>query len=229
MKPRNAIGAASLQNHNPIQDPAPSGRHIPTMSLLAELWSLMNGCSKKLPALRALKKLPAIPRFTLTCNFRPSRSVKYGNMNTKHLNTAAKSAVLTTVLVCGINLRAATPQTLNDSVTSQNQFPVAQVVGFSEAQALTGAYLILATGDHDYKGHRVRAMHQIESAGKLLGMDLVGGAKDRQQQVLSDDKLREARGLLETVLGAAEVRDQPRISKHITEAINQIDIALSIR
>jgi CobQ-like glutamine amidotransferase family enzyme len=72
-------------------------------------------------------------------------------------------------------------------------------------------------------------MHQIEAAGKLLGMDLVGGAKDRQQQVLSDDKLREARGLLETVLGAAEVRDQPRISKHIAEAINQIDIALSIR
>jgi len=189
----------------------------------------MNGCSKKLPALRALKKLPAIPRFTLACNFPASRSVKYGNMNTKHLNTAAKSAVLATVLACGINLRAATTQTLNDSVTSQNQFPTAQVVGFSEAQALTGAYLILATGDHDYKGHRVRAMHQIEAAGKLLGMDLVGGAKDRQQQLLSDDKLREARGLLETVLGAAEVRDQPRIRKHIAEAINQIDIALSIR
>ena len=74
-------------------------------------------------------------------------------MNTKHLNTAAKSAVLATVLACGINLRAATPatlQTLGD--TSQNQFPIAQVVGFSEAQTLTGAYLILATGDHDYKG-----------------------------------------------------------------------------
>ena len=165
----------------------------------------------------------------MPCNFPASRSVKYGNMNTKHLNTAAKSAVFATVLACGINLRAATPQTLNDSVTSQNQFPTAQVVNFSEAQALTGAYVILATGDHDYKGHRVRAMHQIEAAGKLLGMDLVGGAKDRQQQVLSDDKLREARGLLETVLGAAEVRDQPRISKHIAEAINQIDIALSIR
>jgi hypothetical protein len=31
------------------------------------------------------------------------------------------------------------------------------------------------------------------------------------------------------VLGAAEVKGQPRISKHIAEAINQIDIALSIR
>ena len=166
----------------------------------------------------------------MACNFPASRSVKYGNMNTKPLNTAAKSAVLTTVLAIGLNLRAATPATPQTLGTAgPNQFPVAQTVGFSEAQTLTGAYLILATGDHDYKGHRVRAMHQIEAAGKLLGMDLAGGAKDRQKQVLSDDKLREARGLLETVLGAAEVRGQPRISKHINEAINQIDIALSIR
>jgi len=167
---------------------------------------------------------------TLACNFPDSRSVKNDTMNTKHLNTAAKSAVLAAVLAYGINLRAATstaPQTLGD--TSQNQFPTVQVVGFSESQALTSAYLILATGDHDYKGHRVRAMHQIEAAGKLLDMDLAGDAKDRQTQVLSDDKLREARGLLETVLGAAEVKDQPRISKHIAEAINQIDVALSIR
>ena len=150
-------------------------------------------------------------------------------MKINHLKTAAKSAVLVTVLACGLNLRAATPaspQTLADAFTAPNQF---QTVAFSEAQTLTGAYLILATGDHDYKGHRVKAMHQIEAAGKLLGMDLVGEAKDRQKQVLSDDKLREARGMLETVLGAAEVRAQPRISKHVSEAINQIDVALSIR
>jgi len=164
------------------------------------------------------------------CNFPDSGSVNYGNMNTNYLKTTTKSVVLAAVLACGINLRAATPtplQTLGDA--GQNQFPLAQAVDFSEARALTGAYLILATGDHDYKGHRVKAMHQIEAAGKLLGMDLAGDAKDRQKQVLSDDKLREARGMLETVLGAAEVKDQPRISKHITEAINQIDVALSIR
>jgi hypothetical protein len=163
------------------------------------------------------------------CNFTNSRPVKYDNMNTNHLKSAAKSAVLVTVLACGVSLRAATPstpQTLGDGVTGQNQF---QTVDFSEAKALTRAYLILATGDHDYKGHRVKAMHQIEAAAKLLGMDLGGDAKDRQKQVLSDDKLRDARGLLEIVLNAAGVKDQPRISKHITEAINQINVALSIR
>ena len=148
----------------------------------------------------------------------------------------SKSAVLVTVLACGVSLRAATASMppapkafgagpLNDSVTGPNQL---QTVDFSEAKTLTRAYLILATGDHDYKGHRVKAMHQIEAAAKLLGVNLGGDAKDRQKQVLSDDKLREASGLLETVLGAAEVKGQPRIAKHVTEAINQINIALSI-
>jgi hypothetical protein len=166
------------------------------------------------------------------CNIRDSRSVKYDNMKNEYLKATAKSAVLTTLLACGVSLRAATPatpQTLSGPVTSQNPFQTVAMSNFSEARALTGAYLILATGDHDYKGHRVKAMHQLEAAGKLLGMDLRGDARDKQPQVLSDDKLREARGMLQTVLGAAEVKGQPRISKHITEAINQINVALSLR
>ena len=150
-------------------------------------------------------------------------------MNPKYLKTTAQSAVFVTALACGLSLRAATaavPQPLNNGVTGPNQF---QTVDFSETKTLTSAYLILATGDHDYKGRRVRAMHQIETGAKLLGVSLGGDAKDRQKQVLSDDKLREARGMLETVLGAAEVKSQPRIAKHVTEAIRQINIALSIR
>ena len=150
-------------------------------------------------------------------------------MKTNYFKTTCQSAVVATALTCGLSLRAATasmPQTLNDGFTGPNRF---QTVDFSEAKTLTSAYLILATGDHDYKGHRVRAMHQIEAAAKLLGVNLGGDAKDRQRQVLSDGKLREARGMLETVLGAAEVKSQPRIAKHVTEAIQQINIALSIR
>ncbi len=172
-----------------------------------------------------------IPPLTLACNFPDSCLVNYDNMNTNHLKTTAKSAVLTTILACGVSLRAATPsmpQPLSDSVTGPNQFQTVAMSNFSEAKALTRAYLILATGDHDYKGHRVKAMHQIEAAAKLLGVDLGGDAKDRQKQVLSDDKLRDAQGLLEIVLNSAEVKAQPRISKHISEAINQINVALSI-
>lgn len=153
-------------------------------------------------------------------------------MKNKYLKATAKSAVFVTVLACGFSLRAATPatpQTLGAGTADQTSLQTVEMGNFSEARALTGAYLILATGDHDYKGHRVKAMHQLEAAGKLLGMDLRGDARDRQPQVLSDDKLREARGMLETVLGAAGVKDQPRISKHVTEAINQINVALSLR
>src|SRR5262245_26512764 len=53
----------------------------------------------------------------------------------------------------------------------------------AEAVKLRRVYLILATGDHDYKGHRVKAMHSVEAAGKLLGMDLGGDLKDRTSQV----------------------------------------------
>jgi hypothetical protein len=154
------------------------------------------------------------------------------NMNTKHLKTAAKAAVFVTALSCGVNLRAATPstpQTLGGSVVSQNQYQTVAFGDSAEAGMMHRAYRILATGDHDYKGHRVKAMHQIESAAKLLGLDLSGDLKDRQPQVLSDVKLREAQGLLQNVLSAAEVKSQKRVTKHITEAINQINTALTIR
>jgi hypothetical protein len=153
------------------------------------------------------------------------------NMNTKLLKTAAKAAVLVTILACGVNLRAAppsTPQPSSGAAVGQ-QLPAATFGKTAEAGMLQSAYLILATGDHDYKGHRVRAMHQIEAAAKLLGMNLSGDAKDKQPQPLSDAKLREAQGLLQNVLGAAEVKNQKRVTKHITEAINQINVALSIR
>jgi hypothetical protein len=152
-------------------------------------------------------------------------------MNAKYLKTAAKAAVLVTALSCGVNLRAATPsmpQTLDGSVAGQNQYQTVAFSDSAEAGMLRNAYLILSTGDHDYKGHRVKAMHQIEAAAKLLGMDLSGDAKDKQPQPLSDAKLREAQGLLQSVLGASEVKSQKRVTKHITEAIDQINVALSI-
>ena len=107
-----------------------------------------------------------------------------------------------------------------------------QTIGFSdsrEAGELHQAYRILATGDHDYKGHRAAAMKQVKAAADLLGLDLRGDDKDKERQVLSDDQLREARGHLVNVLGASEVKDQKKISNHINAAIKQIDVALSIR
>jgi hypothetical protein len=72
-------------------------------------------------------------------------------------------------------------------------------------------------------------MRAVEAAAKLLGTNIRGDDKDREPQPLSDAQLRSAQGLLQNVLGAAEVKNQKRVTKHLNEAINQINIALSIR
>jgi len=130
----------------------------------------------------------------------------------------------------GASLLAATPSQMASTTTSATpaQFQMVAFRDSAEADMLHRAYRILAHGDHDYHGHRAKAMGQVHKAADLLGLDLTGDDKDHEKQVLSDDKLREARGYLQNVLGAAEVKSQKRISDHIVAAIKQIDIALRV-
>jgi hypothetical protein len=148
-------------------------------------------------------------------------------MNIKLLSVTTIASIMGTASLLAI--ATTTPQTASAPVAQAGIF---QTVGFSdsrEAGELHQAYRILATGDHDYKGHRAKAMEQVKKAADLLGVDLRGDDKDKEKQVLSDDRLREARGYLENVLGASEVKDQKHIADHINAAIKQIDVALSIR
>lgn len=114
-------------------------------------------------------------------------------------------------------------------VSVQGEFQPVEFRDHPEAEMLHRAYRILATGDHDYKGHRIEAMHQVKKAADLLGYDLGGDDQYREKQVLSDDKMHEARDLLHHVLDAAEVKGQKKISKHIDNAIGEIDAALATR
>jgi hypothetical protein len=143
-------------------------------------------------------------------------------------------AVTAAVLAGGVSARAVTssapPAPSHNTVMERyGDFELTQFRDRPEADMLRRAYHILETGDHDYKGRRVKAMRAVKAAGDLLGVDLRGDGRDREKQALSDDRLREARGLLENVLGAAEVRDQKRISNHIRAAIKDLDGALKIR
>jgi|SRR5580658_33691 hypothetical protein len=136
---------------------------------------------------------------------------------------------LTTLILSSTSLLAITsPQTAGTPAAPANQLETVQFSNTAEADKLHRAYRILAYGDHDYKGHRVAAMNQVKKAAELLGVDLSGDDKNRMNQVLSDDELRDARGLLVDILGSAEVKDQKKISSHIEAAIKQIDIALTI-
>jgi LDH2 family malate/lactate/ureidoglycolate dehydrogenase len=72
-------------------------------------------------------------------------------------------------------------------------------------------------------------MYQIKAAADLLGMDLGGDTGSRQPQELSDDKMRESKGMIVQVMGAAEVKDQKKVVKHLQEAVHQINAALGIK
>lgn len=153
-------------------------------------------------------------------------------MKMPSFSASLKVAAIAAALTCGVAARATTiptPPVVNPSGASQDGFQAVAFRDSAEADMLRQAYRTLATGDHDYNGHRVKAMHAVEAAAKLLGMDLSGDLKDRTPQPLSDAKLREAQGLINQVLGSAEVKGQKRVVKHLNLAVNHINTALSIR
>jgi hypothetical protein len=90
---------------------------------------------------------------------------------------------------------------------------------------LTQAYATLSMADHDYKGHRIAAMKQIEKAGTLIGVNVRGDGKGHEQQGVSDQQLRTAQNLLEQARSGLA----PKPLNHVNKAIEQISIALSIK
>jgi len=90
---------------------------------------------------------------------------------------------------------------------------------------LQQAYTALEQADHDYKGHRVAAMKQVEAAGKALGLNLRGQGKGHEKQGISDEQLRTAQTLLEEA--RAELSGKPL--KHVNRALSQINTALKIK
>jgi hypothetical protein len=93
------------------------------------------------------------------------------------------------------------------------------------ADLLRQAYATLERADHDYKGHRIAAMRQIEAAGKVLGENLRGDGKARERQPVSDEQLRAAQAQLQEASSQLTGKAQ----KHVNQAIKQLSIALKIK
>ena len=93
------------------------------------------------------------------------------------------------------------------------------------AGLLVQAYTTLEQADHDYKGHRVAAMKQIEAAAKLLGVNVSGNGKGHEQQGVSDAQLRTAQGLLQQARSGLSGKPL----RHVNKALQQLSIALSIK
>jgi hypothetical protein len=116
------------------------------------------------------------------------------------------------------NLAASTPTPLSAGLDN-----------VAEASLLTQAYDTLAKADHDYDGHRKKAMKDITAACDDLGQGIgaTGGRKERQH--VSDDELRAAQRIVERVRDNAMDRNQHKVVTHLDDAINEISQALDVK
>jgi len=122
-----------------------------------------------------------------------------------------------------------------------------------EVEVLKEAYVLMAMGNHDYDGHRVKAMAQVEDAIKILDNSILkdgtNGQKvvandeeiatakaafiakhqgvDHTSQAFSDLQMREAQQLLNNV--HETLTKQPKVRGHVGNAIKHTETALKIR
>lgn len=99
----------------------------------------------------------------------------------------------------------------------------------SELGALRDAYNTLSLADHDYMGHRRKAMHHLDQAAHLLGGDFSGDGKGHEPQKLSDAQLTAVKASLEKLRGSIATQGRPKLLNQVDDAIKEIAIALTIR
>jgi hypothetical protein len=126
---------------------------------------------------------------------------------------------------------------------------------FAEAQRLSKAYVLLAGSNHDYNGHRAKAMSAVHGAFKMLDAHIMkhGTALQKEvtvqeraaiavaeeaakrtrmlheRQAAADLQLREAREILAQIRPGLAQFKQNALLGHVDNAVNQIGIALAIR
>jgi hypothetical protein len=95
----------------------------------------------------------------------------------------------------------------------------------TRVEKLRHAHYLLDHADGDYKGHKMEAMHSIEKAGKVLGVEIKGGGHSEESQWASDKKLTEARRILKELYDESGGKEQ----EHLHHAVAELDKALAIR
>ncbi len=99
----------------------------------------------------------------------------------------------------------------------------------SARDELVHAFRLLKKADHNYGGHRVAAMNEIEAASRDLGLEVGGDLQEHERQWHSDEQLTEARRLLHESRDKLEHRDRDRVADHVEKAIQEIDTALRVK
>src|SRR4051794_31880205 len=68
-----------------------------------------------------------------------------------------------------------------------------QQMNLNEAEVLREAYLLLAAANHDYKGHRAKAMEHVHAAYQRLDHKVLRKGTDRQKAVTEIEDTATAR------------------------------------
>ena len=102
--------------------------------------------------------------------------------------------------------------------------PPANVAG-----QLAEAYADLDHADHDYKGHRMAAMKQVEAAGKLVKLNLGGDGRGHEKQGVSDEQLVAAQGILNQVKSELAGEKKSRLLHHVNKALEELATALKTK
>ena len=108
-----------------------------------------------------------------------------------HYSRILKATVIFSAALCYAAKLTATTPLATAEASNPAPTPVQAPAG-NPVPVLRTAYITLATADHDYKGHRVKAMKAIEAACTLLGSNIAGEVKSHEPQPISDAQLREA-------------------------------------
>ena len=95
------------------------------------------------------------------------------------------------------------------------------------ANLLAEAYLLLSRTDHDYQGHRTRAMRQTSAAANLLGVTLHDDGVRGEDRLTSDEQVRKAQALLEQA--SSFYAGRPKVLQHVNAAHRQVLVALNTR
>jgi hypothetical protein len=90
------------------------------------------------------------------------------------------------------------------------------------------AFRLLKQANHDYDGHRIKAMAELEAAGHDMSLELGGDLPEAERQWKSDAQLQEARHLVREARDKMEREDRERVAAHLDKAIKEIDAALKV-
>jgi hypothetical protein len=99
----------------------------------------------------------------------------------------------------------------------------------SEISLLQNAYVLLSQANHDYDGHRVKAMQSIHKAALLLKVNLQSKGDVHEDQSTSDGKLQEAQKLVKQARTFATGKATRKFLKHLDTAIGHLSTALATK